>query len=268
MSKRPHGVRRIGATERGVGVRAEGTVGGRIFACAPAAFLAGVALFVACSDSAGPNPPPPPPSGLIVSNPIPLGAVAIAGNVAASRSPTSPAAADSIVYVSLTAGTVPGGTYATIRRVGSSEALTNGVRDGGFDPVAIGAQVGDSILIRVTDAGGITLFESRAIVTSRSRPVVVRTDPPPRKRDVPLNAAIVVVFSEPIDPKTLNATSVRLLHDGNPVSGTIRLSDNAWTAEFIPDNPLERQTDYELIVTQDIRDLDGDFLWPLQFRRG
>ena len=246
-------------------MRAEGTVGGRIFACASAAFLAGVALFAACSDSAGPNPPPPPPSGLIVSNPIPLGAVAIAGNVAASRSPTSPAAADSIVYVSLTAGTVPGGTYATIRRVGSSEALTNGVRDGGFDPVAIGAQVGDSILIRVTDAGGITLFESRAIVTSRSRPVVVRTDPPPRKRDVPLNAAIVVVFSEPVAGASLSPASVQLRAGQSAVSGTVRFVDSTLdathvTAEFVPDAPLGANTDYHLIVTRQIRDVDGDTL--------
>src|SRR6267142_2422463 len=129
-------------------VSAEGTVGRRIFACASAAFLAGVALFAACSDSAGPNPPPPPPPpppGLIVSNPIPVGAVATAGNVAASRSPTWPAAADSVVYVSLTPGTAPGGSRATIRRVGSSDALTTDVLDGGFDPLAIGAQVGDSI---------------------------------------------------------------------------------------------------------------------------
>src|SRR5258706_7410800 len=257
-----------GRPGKGVGVRAEGTVGRRIIACVSAALLAGVALFAACSDNAGPNPPPPPPPsppGLIVSNPIPVGAVATAGNAAVSRSPASPAAADSIVYVSLTPGTVPGGTDATIRRVGSSDALTSGVLDGGFDPLAIAAQVGDSILIRVTGAGGVTLFESRAIVTSRSRPVVVRTDPPPRKRDVPLNAAIVVVFSEPIAGASLNTGSVELRTGQSAVSGTVRFVDATLdathvTAEFVPDAPLSANTEYSLIVTQDVRDLDGDAL--------
>jgi hypothetical protein len=36
------------------------------------------------------------------------------------------------------------------------------------------------------------------------------------------------------------------------------LSENAWEADFSPDELLEPQTSYELIITQDIRDLDGD----------
>src|SRR5258705_2428728 len=243
--------------------------GGLMFACASAAFLAGVALFAACSDSAGPNPPPPPPPpppGLIVSNPIPVGAVATAGNAAVSRSPASPAAADSIVYVSVTPGTAPGGSRATIRRLGSADALTTDVLDGGFDPLAIAARVGDSIEVVIRDAGGGFVGEPiRLVVAAVRAPIVVRTQPPPHKRDVPLNAAIIVVFSEPVAGASLNTASVQLRAGQSAVSGTVRFIDATLdptrvTAEFVPDAPLSANTEYTLIVTQQVRDLDGDAL--------
>src|SRR5882672_6897811 len=227
-----------------------------IFACA--------ALFGACTDSVGPTIVEPL-TGLLVSNPISTGAVATGGTVGASRSPASPAAADSIVYVSLTPGTVPSGTDATIRRLGGSDALTTHILDGGFDPLAIGAQVGDTILIRVTGTGGVTLFQTKTVVAATRQPVVVRTDPPPRKRDVPLNTAIVVVFSEPVAGTSLNAASVQLRAGQSAVSGTVRFIDATLdpthvTAEFVPDAPLSANTEYTLIVTQQVRDLDGDAL--------
>jgi len=245
-------------------VRAEGTIARRI------TVFAWVALFAACTESQGPTPPPPPPSpppptGLLVSNPIPVGAVATAGNVGVSRSPASAADIDSIVYVSLEPGTAPGGSSAIIQRVGSVETLTTGVLDGGFDPLAIVAHVGDSILIRVTGAGGSTLFQYKAVVATARRPVVVRTDPPPRKRDVPLNAAIVVVFSEPVAGASLSTASVQLRAGQSAVSGTVRFVDSTLdathvTAEFVPNAPLSANTDYSLTVTQQVRDIDGDVL--------
>src|SRR5437867_3852872 len=157
-----------------------------------------------CSDaptSAPPPPPPPPPPTIaIVSDTAPAAGFA-SGPVEASVQQAS--AADEVVYVSLTPGTVPAGATATIRRVGGAASLVTTLSDGGFDPVPVEAQTNESIEVVVRDAGGTTVADLRLVVAVRRPPVVVRTNPPHKKNDVPLNAAIIVVFSEPVDGSTL-----------------------------------------------------------------
>src|SRR5204862_448199 len=92
--------------------------------------------------------------------------------------------------------------------------------------------------------------------------VVVRTEPPPRKRDVPLNTAIVVVFSEPIAGASLSTASVQLRAGQSAVSGTVGFLDPTLdpthvTAEFVPDAPLSVNTEYTLIVTVIAQDARG-----------
>src|SRR5207247_6815224 len=115
----------------------------------------------ACSDSPGPctDCAPPPPSGVIVSNPIPSSSSAAAA-LAASRS------GGDVVYVSVTAGTAPGGSVATIHRVGDALPITTRVIDGGVDPVQVVAQTGDSIDVVVLDIGGQTVYQVRVGVTA------------------------------------------------------------------------------------------------------
>ena len=200
-------------------------------------------------------------SGLIVSSPVP--AAGVAAGTAPTRANSAPAndAGESATYVSLTPGTAPPGAQATVRRVGDAATLTTAVRDGGFDPVPVVAQAGDSIEVTVTDAGGATVFEMRVAVAAHRPPVIVRTNPPPKKRDVPLNASMVIVFSEPVDGSTLNASSVRLLMGTTSVAGTVNLlAGTATAAVFIPAAPLDASTDYQLIVTPAVRDLGGEAL--------
>jgi len=68
------------------------------------------------------------------------------------------------------------------------------------------------------------------------------------------------VFSEPVDPNTVNATSFRLLKGSAPVAGTVTLSSDGITANFAPNAGLEPQTTYSLIIGKEIRDRDGDVL--------
>ena len=77
---------------------------------------------------------------------------------------------------------------------------------GGFDPVAIAAVAGDGIAIAVQTTGSPLSFT--VVVPPVIPPVVVRTDPPPHKRDVPLNASLVMVFSQPIGSATLTNGSI------------------------------------------------------------
>ncbi|HET9709430.1 MAG TPA: Ig-like domain-containing protein [Gemmatimonadales bacterium] len=165
------------------------------------------------------------------------------------------------MYVSLTPGTAPAGLYAIVQPLGDTVQDTTTVFNGGFDPVPVPAQTGDTIAVQVFDADERVVFEARSTVTAARPPVVVRTEPPPQKRDVPLNATMVIVFSEPIDPSTLTASTVRLVQGSTTLVGQVtQLTGSATTVAFTPADPLTGSTDYRLVITRDIQDLDGDHL--------
>jgi Tol biopolymer transport system component len=227
----------------------------------PAIALTGVTLgltgLAACLDDSIVNSPPTPISGLIISNPVPATALPVRASAGLHFAAGT---GSDVVYVSLAPGTAPSGTKATVDRVGDVSSITTVVVYGGFDPVPIPAQTGDTIAVRVTDASNRVVFDSRAAVASARPPVVVRTDPPPQKRDVPLNANLVIVFSEPIDSRTL-ASSVQLMQGTNALPGRVdQLAGSATTVAFTPTDPLSANTDYQLVITQNIQDLDGDHL--------
>jgi alpha-tubulin suppressor-like RCC1 family protein len=130
---------------------------------------------------------------------------------------------------------------------------------GGFDPVPVPAIAGDTLELEIREVGSDTLLRFALAVPVRRPPVVVRTDPPPRKRDVPLNATMFIVFSEPIDPATLTGATVQLLSGTTPVAGQLAFADPArLSATLVPGTALAPSTDYQLVVTQGISDLDGE----------
>ncbi len=215
-------------------------------------------LVPACSDS-----PSGPCSdcearvqGLIVSNPVPGTTLASNGTMALSN-----AGDNTVAYVGMTSGTVPSGVLVRVRR-GNSVSLLTTMRDGGFRPLAIPAQMGDSIDVSVIDAGNQTVFHAFVAVAALRAPVVVRTEPPPKKRDYPLNAPIVVVFSKPVDGATATPTTIQLLQGTNAIAGQVRFLDPTLDAThvsvaFTPDAPLAAGTDYRLVATTQVHDVDG-----------
>lgn len=180
-------------------------------------------------------------------SPAAVGSVAIA----ASRQ----GAASDAVYVSLPPGTVPSGGLATIRDTRSGSEALAAMAEGGFDPVGLSAAAGDSVTITVRlDGGGTQLL--RMVVPAHRRPVVVRADPPPRKRDVPLNSVMIVIFSEPV--QATSASRIQLLHGGSPVSGSVDLSADGLRALFHPTQALAPNSEYVLSVGSQVADLTGD----------
>jgi Tol biopolymer transport system component len=197
----------------------------------------------------GPDPERPPAFQAILSNPV-------------SRAPgaSSPGtdAATKVVYVSMPVGRIGKGLTATITNLDFGTGTSVPVIQGGFDPVALDAEEGDVIRIEVlnTDA---TSEEAEFAVPPRKHPVVVRTDPAPGTRGVPRNTTPIAVFSEPIDPITLN--SLQLLQNGVPVAGTAAVTPAApWKVTFSAAAPLDAMAEFELAATDQIRDLDGDAL--------
>ncbi|HMG18202.1 MAG TPA: Ig-like domain-containing protein [Gemmatimonadales bacterium] len=212
-----------------------------------------------CSDSpSGPCPDCPPEGGLMVSDTV--SALSVASAAGASPTLTS-STGDEVAYVSLPPGTVPAGNIAIIRRVGDAGSIFTTLRDGGFDPVPVDAGAGDSIDVIVRNAAGGTVLQTRLTVAATRPPIVVRTNPPRKKRDVPLNAAIVIVFSEPVAGGTLTSSSVRLFRGTTTVAGTVRLLEGTGTlVAFVPTARLLANTPYRLEVTRAVTDLDGDAL--------
>jgi hypothetical protein len=168
-------------------------------------------------------------------------------------------------WVSLPPGSVPDGQSATIRNERSGANIIVTLVDGGFDPIAIEASVDDTVFVDITRSGNRAPLTGFQVIAIRKAPSVVRTSPTPGKKDVPLNAAIVAVFSAPIDPATLSPSSFGLLRGSTPVPGSVRLvGTSGISAEFVPDSALAPLTSYQLFVTQTIHDVNGVPLAPFE----
>ncbi|HUF28592.1 MAG TPA: Ig-like domain-containing protein [Gemmatimonadaceae bacterium] len=197
---------------------------------------------------------------VIVSNPVPAAAAAAAAGALGGTFSVG-ALPSTVAYVSLPPGTATAAAVAGVVNPRLGLAASTAVVDGGFDPIAIAAAEGDTLELTLRDPEGRTLMEYRAPVERSRPPVVVRTSPPPRKRDVPLYTVAAVVFSEPIDSATINGASMLLRRGGEPVPGTLLVGERDGTSvAFLPDDALQPNTSYELVITTAVRDLDGDAL--------
>jgi alpha-tubulin suppressor-like RCC1 family protein len=152
---------------------------------------------------------------------------------------------------------VPSAFQATITNHATGVAVTAGVVNGGFDPVALAAGLGDTLFVEITRNGSEPLHGGE-VIRAGVAPVVVRTSPTRGGIDVPLDSVMRIVFSEPLDSATVDPSSVTLWRGTTPIAGTVRFADSLHLrVEFHPDGPAAPQTDYQLVVTTAIRDLNG-----------
>src|SRR5262249_22745952 len=182
--------------------------------------LAAVAAATACSDSL--RPPELPRVPAIVSAPVPVSVVRASRQGPSARVMGGQAAA----FVALPTGSFPSGVTATITNRATGLSRDVAIVDGGFDPVPIAADEGDTLEVTVAGEGG-TLAHATAVVPHRRAPLVIRTFPGQGHYDVPLNCIVIVVFNEPIDPATVSDASVELFHGVTPVGATLRFADSA-----------------------------------------
>ena len=200
-------------------------------------------------------PGPDEPVSAIVSDPTQASDATTAGGLA-----MVPAAASGseVVYVSLPPGSFTEGSEVAVTNLDLGSRDVIALVDGGFDPEAVGASAGATLAFEAF-VGTRSIAEWREIVPRERPPIVVRTYPPPGKRDVPVSLSIVVVFSEPIDSTTLDSATVQLFRDGEVVPGRVEVTGD-WIAEFTPSVPLAPGATYELRVTREVRDRDGESL--------
>jgi Bacterial Ig-like domain len=162
-----------------------------------------------------------------------------------------------VVYVSLSPGALPTGAQAVITNQATGWYVTTALMDGGFDPVPLAASIGDTLAIDITSAASTVLAHVRLAV-SPVRPLkVVRTSPPSGGRDVPLNAIMVIVFSEPIAPTTVDTTTVALTTGTTRVRGKVALSSDGLRVSFTPDSLLVPNRSYVLSLGSGITSAAG-----------
>jgi len=219
-----------------------------------------IGLVAACW---GDGPTPPDRDRLSLTLVLSDTSFAAAGATLASGSATSLASVSEpeVAYISLPPGSVPDGESAVISNRRTRWSVSILLVAGGFDPVSIVASAGDTLetIVSRRDGDPMSLM---SVVPKRRRPTIVRTVPPRGKTDVPLNLRTTIVFSEPLDAQTITSASVRLLRDGGPlVAGHLEFADSeTLEVAFVPDAPLIANSVYRLVVSQDIRDRDGDVL--------
>jgi hypothetical protein len=216
-------------------------------------------LLVGCgSEQHLTNPPPPGVEDhVVVSEPVPFGQASSVGSIALGG--TGVTAATTFSFTTFRPGAFPEGDAVEILNRRTGVRLSASMLDGGLDPIGIPAEVGDELEITVFD-GPTPLFTVAWVVPVRLPPIIVRTDPPDGKTKVPLNASVMVVFSEPMDPDSLMREHIRVLRDGVPVPGEVRILDGGLRVEFVPNQELARSVEYTIALGTALRDLSGDAL--------
>lgn len=221
------------------------------FAIVPAFF----AVLTGCSESTASGPADTgaaAPAGFVVSD-------VTGGSTSASLAAATLVSTETnTVYVSALPGTFASASSVEIRNKTTGGAPV-GIQliNGGFDPIAVEAHAGDELSITVNNPGGPPTLVF-VVVPKRRPPEVVRTAPPKGRTDVALNVQVEVVFSEPVNRRTVTSSSLILTQDGSNVPGTVSVSDDGLRARFTPDTPLQPSREYSFIATDAVRDLDGD----------
>jgi hypothetical protein len=168
-------------------------------------------------------------------------------------------AGDQVAYVALTPETIDAGSTATITDRATGVERSVSVINGGFDPVAMPATSGDTLVVSVATTGGQVVVA--AVVARPHPPHVVRVDPPKDQVDVPVNTHLTIVFNEPVNAGTVTSATVQLRQGSTTVPGTIAVDPTApWLATFTPDQPLAAGATYTVTVTGAIADATGETL--------
>lgn len=163
---------------------------------------------------------------------------------------------DLVSYVSFPPETYPEADSTRIVNTNNGFAVTGLVVDGGLDPVAVEAEVGDvleiTVLAKMTAIGTIL-----RTVPERRPPVIVRTRPTDGRRSVPLNSIVTLVFTEPIDPTTITDETIILRDAEDEVEIRLVQSDFGVKVDVIPLVPLAPLTEFTVTV-DGITDLAGE----------
>lgn len=87
-------------------------------------------------------------------------------------------------------------------------------------------------------------------------PSVSKTSPIVNGNSIPVMTTVSAVFSENVDPATLNTETFTITSSFGTVSGTVVCTGS--TATFLPDTPLEYDNTYTVKLTRGVKDIAGN----------
>ena len=96
-----------------------------------------------------------------------------------------------------------------------------------------------------------------AIPVECTSPSVTGVTPADNTAGVPVGGDVKVTFLKPIDDDTVTADTF-MLENGGPVTGSVTVAGNRWSATFDPDDDLAHLTEYKVTLTAGITDRAGN----------
>ncbi|MDO8407657.1 MAG: Ig-like domain-containing protein [bacterium] len=115
-----------------------------------------------------------------------------------------------------------------------------------------------------TDVAGNTSDASNTVTIEEedaddTAPEVLSTNPEDEDGDVSVGVSPSVTFDEALDPTTVSSDTVMLIDgDDNQVEATVSLVEGGTRTIINPVGPLEYDSDYYIVITEDITDLAGN----------
>jgi hypothetical protein len=155
----------------------------------------------------------------------------------------------------------PGGRTIVLSRTG-----------GGSLPIAASGQYFLELPTALLSAGGVALTPTRssggffdqrnftlaASGTDSTAPTVSSISPSSSASGVGRGTRVTVVFSEELDPLTVNATNITFKQGASTVTADLRLSEDLKTVTILPQAMLAASTTYTTAVTASVKDLYGN----------
>jgi hypothetical protein len=130
------------------------------------------------------------------------------------------------------------------------------VVDGGFDPVAIGAALNDTIDVTDWKYPTPQATHTLGVVAARSALRLVRTDPVNGSNAVAVDASVVAVFSEPLNP-AVPSGGIRLSVVGQDVPSALTVDSSGTRVTLRPLTALASGEPYEVDVSPALAGVTG-----------
>ncbi|MDY7230069.1 Ig-like domain-containing protein [Hyalangium rubrum] len=117
-----------------------------------------------------------------------------------------------------------------------------------------------ALVARARRAAQTFTSAARNVVVDRTPPQVVIRTPEPGAEGVSASRPVQVAFSEPLDPSSVNSTSVRMSVNGADIATNVTLSADAQLFQVAPSMRMGLPAEVDLNLTSGLRDLAGNAL--------